>query len=121
MTAITTCLQPLLGIYFGDNFKYKCHVKQNKTLDNSLDEFSHSLNHNTLYYSLLFAVIIGKSFDASASRFVDSGSLPRIQISLKKTYYGQQRYLVIFGVAFGGRAFSISVNYNPITITSCES
>ena len=121
MAAITTCLQPLLGIYFADKFRYKCHIKPNNTLDNSLDEFSHSVNHNILYYSLLFAVIIGKSFDASASSFVDSGCLRRIQTSPKKTYYGQQKYVGIFGVAFGGMAFSISVNYYPITNTSCES
>ena len=120
MAVITTCFQPLLGIYFGDKFRYKCHVKPNKTLDNSLDEFSHSVNHNTLYYSLLFAVIIGKSFDASASSSVDSGCLRRIQTSPIKTYYGQQRYVGIFGVAFGGMAFCISVNYYPITNTSCE-
>ena len=90
MAAITTCLQPLLGIYFADKFRYKCHVKPNNTLDNSLDEFSHSVNHNILYYSLLFAVIIGKSFDASASSFVDSGSLRRIQTSPKKRIMGNK-------------------------------
>ena len=121
MAVVTTCLQPILGIYFGNKNTFKCRFKMNNTLHTDDGDFSDSVEYNTLFYSFLFIAILGKSFDASVTSFVDSGCLHRIQTSSKKTNYGHQKYIRSFGVGFGGMVYSIAVNFYPnSSITSCE-
>ena len=121
LTIFSTCLQPVLGVYFGDRHRFKCPFEPNKTHQNNVDEFGNSVNHHTIFYSFLFIGIIARSFDASLTSFVDTGCLRRVQTSPKQTNYGRQRWMLSLGLGFGTMAYSIAISYYPTnSITSCE-
>ena len=120
LTIITTCLQPVIGIVWGDRHRFKCPFELNQTSHNN-DGFRNSVNHDALFYSFLFIGILARSFDATLTSFVDMGCLRRVETSPKKTSCGRQRWTRSLGMGSGIILYSIALNYYPTSsITSCE-
>ena len=121
LTTLTICIQPVIGIFWGDRQRLKCPFQQNQTSHNNDDRFRSFVNHYALFYSMIFIGIIARSFDASLTTFIDTACLRRVQTSPKQTSYGRQRFVFSFGLGFGIMVYSIAVQFYPTSsITSCE-
>ena len=121
LTTLTICIQPVLGMFWGDKHRFRCPFEMNQTSHNNYDGLRNSANHDRLFYSFLLVGFISKLFEAGLKSFIDMGCLRRVQSSPRKTYFGRQRWVRALGWGSGTMAYSIAISYYPTSsITSCE-